>query len=218
MNCISLCVLRCLCALCRADLVQNKDVNGFYLHSAENHAAKTQANHCYQIISYGKIINSCFQITHICCARLLEKHKVFVVPASRSKQSHLSLLSWKLTSASEQFNLVRTLLRCWPPGQHACGKNSTVEGAHDSRWGGQMSITLLIWHTFLGKWEKKKILQSVKLQDEDGKGDELLARQTSATVSKTLHVQNIWGYESVNAVLSLISNNDPSLLTIQDRC
>lgn len=38
------------------------------------------------------------------------------------------------------------------------------------------------------KMRKKK---SVKLQDEDGKGDELLARQTSATVTKTLHVQNI---------------------------
>lgn len=40
--------------------------------------------------------------------------------------------------------------------------------------------------TYIPRKMRKK-----KLQDEDGKGDELLARQTSATVSKTLHVQNI---------------------------
>lgn len=74
------------------------------------------------------------------------------MPASkgRSKQSHLSLLSWKLTSASEQFDPARTLLCRWPLRQHVCGKNSTVEGA----WLRHISITLWKWHTFPGKMGK----------------------------------------------------------------
>ena len=172
------CCVRCLSALCRADLVQNKELSSFNLHSAENHTAKTRANHCYQIISYCKIINSCFQITRICCARLLEKHKVFVVPASRSKQSHLSLLSWKLTSASEQFNLVRTLLRCWPLRQHVCGKNSMVEGRTTPA-----DEHPVVDMTYIPREIKKKIKSCRQLNCRTKMGKEM-----SVTISKTLRV------------------------------
>lgn len=58
-----------------------------------------------------------------------------------------------------------------------------------ARWRGRMTPAdehHVVDMTYIPRKMRKK-----KLQDEDGKGDELLARQTSATVSKTLHVQNI---------------------------
>lgn len=120
------------------------------LYELSRRTVPNWANYCYEITSYHSANNKQLLIGYRYLLWLSPRKAQCLCCASqqrRSKQSHLSLLSRKLTSASKQFNLVRTLLCCWPLRQHVCGKNSMVEGV----WVQQISITLLIHY-----WEKMR--------------------------------------------------------------
>lgn len=148
-----------------------------------------------------------FKITDIYSVGLLKKHKVFVVPVNRSKQSHLSLLSWKLTSASKQFNPVRTLLCCWPLRQHVCSKNSMVEGV----WLRHISITLLMWHIF--PWKLSKSSSDLSWRIRTGKErnmgyywDKGVQELENTAYGKKIQLEN--------RIFTLVSKKDLGLLTI----